>query len=93
MTEVSGTYNQVEPIVKGTNYTVHATINAGAYSGENCWVVTVKNHTKTNTTSQEILGAFGKECPENKTMANYTAWLKPPKAEPTPGPKEYLEYL
>lgn len=88
----SGYYQSVTPIVEGTNYTVMVVHDLPEKDHE-CWVITVKNSTKTNTTSQEGIGSFGNECPENKTMANFTWWLKAPKAAPTPAPvKEYLYY-
>eukprot|EP00873_Tetraselmis_striata_P045647 jgi/Tetstr1/465911/TSEL_010526.t1 len=81
--EVSGSYGNVSPIVEGKNYTVVAKLESPEKM-HMCWVVTLKNHTKHNTTSQEGFGSFGKDCPENKTMAEFTFWLKNSKTKSDP---------
>mmetsp|Transcript_36372 Transcript_36372/g.102753 ORF Transcript_36372/g.102753 Transcript_36372/m.102753 type:complete len:192 (+) Transcript_36372:105-680(+) len=84
--EFYGNYTSVEPIVNYTNYTAKRVLYIDGVKTTDCWVWTLKNSTKKNTTTLEGFGAPGDVCPENKKVANFTGWLKP-----TPKPTPELE--
>lgn len=74
--EVFGSITAVEAIVNLTNYTWNMTVSVGGETVDECCIAKLKNKTKANTTEMKLMCSYGGVCPENKTVANFTAWAE-----------------